>query len=486
MRETTQGERTWALSEQTDTTSNRQGISARMADSLTASIQVVERTSAIPAPPETIYAWHERPGALERLMPPWKEAAVLQRTGGVADGARTVLSVPLGPFNVRWVARHRNTVPGRQFVDEMVSGPFAHWVHLHKLLPVSDTMTSLHDRVEFRAPLGPLGSIANPWLRRQVERMLRYRHELLRDEFTQGMPRHPLTVAVTGATGFIGSHLVRALTTAGHSVRRIVRRHPASDDIVWDPARGELDPRQLEGVGAVIHLAGASISHRWTRQQKRRIRESRITSTRLLARTLARLAPKPAVLVSASAVGYYGDRGDTLLDEQAPPGDDFLAEVGKAWEASADPAREAGIRVVHPRLGIVLSPAGGALPLLSLPVRLGLGGRLGSGEQWMSWVALDDVLGVMRYAIENDDLSGPVNLVGKPERNRDFIATLARVLHRPSAIPVPAFAIRAVAGEMADALVLASQRVEAAALGRSSYRMRYPELEGALRHVLGR
>jgi uncharacterized protein (TIGR01777 family) len=315
--------------------------------------------------------------------------------------------------------------------------------------------------------------------------MLRYRHEILRDEFAQGMPAAPLTVAVTGATGFVGAHLIRALTTAGHTVRRIVRHDPGTDDIVWHPARGELDPRQLDGVDAVIHLAGASISRRWTREQKQRIRESRRTSTSLLARSLARLDRKPAVLVSMSAVGYYGSQGDTVLDEQAPPGDDFLADVCQVWEASAEPAREAGIRVVHPRLGIVLSPSGGALPLLALPIRLGVGGRHGSGNQWLSWVALDDVLGALRHAIEHDELSGPVNLVGRAERNREFIATLARVLHRPAAIPVPAFALRAVAGEMADGLLLASQRVEAAALGRSSYRMRYPDLEGALRHVLG-
>ncbi|HET8633318.1 MAG TPA: TIGR01777 family oxidoreductase [Gemmatimonadales bacterium] len=456
-----------------------------MADASHTSIQVVERTDAIPASADAIYAWHERPGALEHLMPPWREATVVQRTGGLSDGARTVLSVPLGPFRVRWVARHRNTVPGRQFVDEMVSGPMAHWVHLHKMLPISDTSSSLHDRVEFTPPLGPLGALAAPWIRRRIDRMLRYRHEILRDEFAQGMPAAPLTVAVTGATGFVGAHLIRALTTAGHTVRRIVRHDPGTDDIVWHPARGELDPRQLDGVDAVIHLAGASISRRWTREQKQRIRESRRTSTSLLARSLARLDRKPAVLVSMSAVGYYGSQGDTVLDEQAPPGDDFLADVCQVWEASADPAREAGIRVVHPRLGIVLSPSGGALPLLALPIRLGVGGRHGSGNQWLSWVALDDVLGALRHAIEHDELSGPVNLVGRAERNREFIATLARVLHRPAAIPVPAFALRAVAGEMADGLLLASQRVEAAALGRSSYRMRYPDLEGALRHVLG-
>lgn len=439
----------------------------------------------MPASAEAVFAWHERPGALERLMPPWESATVEQRTGGISDGARTVLSIPVGPFSVRWVARHRNTIPGRQFVDEQVSGPFAHWVHLHKMVPASDGTSLLHDRVEFTPPFGAIGALMAPWLRRRVERMLRYRHEALLDEFTQGMPRRHLTVAISGATGFIGSHLVNALSTAGHTVRRIVRANPQAADIVWHPANGELDPRQLEGVDAVIHLAGENIAGRWSARRKRHIRQSRTDGTALLARTLARLDRKPAVLVSPSAVGYYGDRDDAELDERATPGHDFLASVCVAWEASADPARAAGIRVVHPRLGMVLSPAGGPLPRLALPVRLGLGGPLGRGTQWMSWVALDDVLGLLRHAIEHDDLAGPVNLVGQPVQNREFMRTLARLLHRPAFLRIPAFMLRLLAGEMADALLLSSQRVVPARLAASTYQMRYPELEGALRHVLG-
>ena len=455
-----------------------------MTDSTKAASQVVEQTSPVPASAEAVYAWHERPGALEMLMPPWQEATVEQRSGGMADGARTVLSVPVGPFSVRWVGRHRNTIPGRQFVDEQVSGPFARWVHLHKMLPATDGTSSLHDRVEFRPPMGMLGRLASPWLRRRVTRMLRYRHAVLQDEFAQGMPSRPLTVAITGATGFIGSHLVHALTTAGHTVRRIVRHDPEPGDIVWHPAKGELDPRQFAGVDAVVHLAGTSISSLWTAKRKRRIRKSRVTGTALLARTLANLERKPAVFVSISAVGYYGSQGDAVLEETAPPGGDFLAEVSEAWEASADPARDAGIRVVHPRLGIVLSPAGGVLPLLTMPVRLGVG-RMGSGAQWVSWVALDDVLGALRYAIEHDDLTGPLNLVGQPERNRDLLGTLARVLRRRTPFAIPAWLLRSLGGEMAESLLLASQRTEARVLKASGYRMRYPELEGALRHVLG-
>jgi uncharacterized protein (TIGR01777 family) len=443
-------------------------------------------TEPLPASAGEVFAWHERPGALERLMPPWEAAEVRQRIGGISDGARTVLSVPVGPFRLRWVARHRNTIAGRQFVDEQVSGPFVHWIHAHKMLPVSDHSSTLHDRVEFTPPLGPVGRVAAPWLRRRVERMLRYRHEVLHDEFAQGMPARRLTVAVSGATGFIGSRLVGALTTAGHAVRRIVRTRPGPGDIVWNPARGELDSRQLEGVNAVIHLSGENIAGRWTTERKRRIRQSRVDGTSLLARTLAGLRQKPEVLVSISAVGFYGERGDAVLDEHDLPGSDFLAEVCVAWEKSADPARNAGIRVVHPRLGMVLSPAGGALPRLALPIRLGVGGRLGPGTQWLSWVSLDDVLGALRHAIEHDDLTGPVNLVGTAVQNREFMHSLARVLQRPALVPAPALLLHAVAGEMADALLLTSQRVEPAALADSSYRMRYPELEGALRHVLGR
>lgn len=447
---------------------------------------MVERTTPLPASAESVFAWHARPGALERLMPPWEGSRVLQRPGGIRDGARTVLAVSLlGPIRVRWVARHRNTIPGRQFVDEQVAGPFAHWVHSHKMLPAGDSACSMFDRVEFRPPFGPVGALASPSIRRRVERMLRYRHDILRDEFAQGMPERPLTIAVSGATGLVGSQLILALSTAGHTVRRMVRANPTAGDIVWNPADKELDPRQLEGVDAVVHLSGASIARRWTKSHIQQIRQSRILSTALLARTLARLDRKPAVLVSISAVGYYGDRGDDILNESAAPGNDFLAEVCTAWEASAKPAADAGIRVVHPRLGMVLTPAGGALPRLALPTRLGLGGRLGSGRQWMSWITMDDVVGALRHAIENDTLQGPVNFAGAPVRNQEFMRTLARVLRRPSALPVPAFALRLAAGKMADALLLASQRVEATALGAGGYRMRYPTLEGALRHIYG-
>jgi uncharacterized protein (TIGR01777 family) len=454
-----------------------------MADSSQNSFEVMERSSTLPAPADAVFAWHARPGAIETVLPPWEHIRVTQQGGGITDGGRLQLSVPVGPFRVRWVGRHRNTIPGRQFVDEQVSGPFRHWSWLHKMIPDGDSRSAAFDRVEW-AP--PLALLTRRPVRRRIERMLRYRHEILINEFAQGMPAQPLTVVVGGATGFIGAQLVHALRAAGHRVLRLVRHHPGPDDIVWQPARQELDPRRLDGVDAVINLAGASIAARWTTDRKRAIRESRTSSTALLARTIASLGRKPSVLVNVSAVGWYGDGGEELLSETSPAGAGFLADVCQAWEARADPARDAGIRVVHPRLGMVLSPAGGSLPLLMLPIKLGVGGRLGAGDQWMSWAALDDVLGALRFAIEHPTLDGPVNISGTPVRNRDFVRTLASVLHRPAAVPVPAWLLRLVTGEMGREVVLASQRADSTRLRASGYRMRYGELEPALRHVLGR
>jgi uncharacterized protein len=296
-----------------------------------------------------------------------------------------------------------------------------------------------------------------------------------------------MNVLISGATGPIGSALIPELEAGGHRITRLTRSPEGDDDIRWDPSAGKIDGT-LEGIDAVVHLAGESIAEgRWTPEKKRRIMESRKEGTRLLAETLAELPTPPKVMVSASAVGYYGDRGNELLREDSRPGSDFLAEVCQAWEAAADPARQAGIRVVHPRFGIVLSPKGGALGR-TLPIfKLGGGGRIGSGRQWWSWVALDDVVGAILHALTNDPVEGPVN-VGSPNplTNAEYTRVLGRVLNRPTIFPLPAPAARLALGEVADALLLASQRMEPARLKETGYEFRYPELEDALRHLLGR
>lgn len=297
-----------------------------------------------------------------------------------------------------------------------------------------------------------------------------------------------LRVAVTGATGLVGSALVSALREAGHRVDRLTRRAPApgSTDVRWDPARGQLDPGALEGVDAVVHLAGEPIAAlRWTPAVKARIRGSRVDGTRLLAETLARLSRRPRVLVSTSGVGYYGDRGDAPLTEESPPGAGFLADVCRAWEAAADPARAAGIRVVHPRVGVVLAGHGGALPRIALPFRLGAGGVIGSGRQYWSWIELGDLVRVLELCLALDALAGPVNAVAPaPATNRELTGVLGRVLGRPTWIPFPAPAVRLLLGEMGQALLLDSARVLPRRLERAGFRFRHPELERALRVAL--
>jgi uncharacterized protein (TIGR01777 family) len=302
-----------------------------------------------------------------------------------------------------------------------------------------------------------------------------------------GSPR--LHLVVTGAGGLIGSALLPRLTRRGHRVSRLVRRSAGAGEISWDPSRGALDPADLEGVDAVVHLAGENVGARWTAARKRRIRSSRVAGTKLLSAALARLRRRPAVLVSASAIGIYGDRGDETLTETSSLGNgdrDFLASVTQEWEAAADPARAAGIRVVHPRFGVVLSPDGGALARLLLPFRLGLGGRLGSGSQWMSWISIDDTIGAIEQALSNPGLTGPVNVTApEPVTNREFTRTLGRVLSRPTLFPVPAAALRLALGEMAESTVLASTRVLPTKLIEVGYHFTQPRLEEALRHVLG-
>lgn len=297
-----------------------------------------------------------------------------------------------------------------------------------------------------------------------------------------------MKVLISGATGMIGSALTRELESKGHQTTRLTRSPGSDDDVGWDPSAGEIDASRLEGVDAVVHLAGESIAEgRWTAERKRRILESRRQGTGLLARTIANLSEPPGVMVGASAVGYYGDRGNELLREDSGPGNNFLGEVCRVWEKAADPAREAGIRVVHTRFGIVLTPKGGALGT-TLPIfKLGGGGRIGSGRQYWSWVALDDVVGSIIHALENDSVEGPIN-VGSPNplTNAEYTKVLGKVLNRPTVFPLPAPAARLMLGEIADELLLASARMEPAKLEETGYEFRYPELEDALRHLLNK
>ena len=441
--------------------------------------------AVVGAPLAEVFAWHGRPGAIVRLTPPWYPVRVLSESSSLRDG-RAVLGLP---GRTRWVAQHQpdGYEPSRSFADELVSQPFRtaiRWRHVHEFDALGHDSTRLTDTVDTTIP----GALLGP--------MFAYRERELAGDLAAHQWGHtcraePLRVAITGSSGLVGTALAAFLSTGGHQVVRLVRRAPASpDEREWHPDAP--DPGVLAGVDAVVHLAGTSIAGRFTASHRDAIRGSRIGPTSALATLIARAAAAgqgPGSLVTASAIGIYGaDRGDEVLTERSERGAGFLADVVADWEAATGAAVDAGVRVVHVRTGIVQSPRGGTLRLLRPLFATGLGGRLGTGEQWMSWIGIDDLVDVYYRALLDPRLSGPVNGVAPdPVRNREYTATLARVMRRPAVVPVPGLGPRLLLGTQgAEELAQASQRVEPGRLLGAGHPFRYPDLEPALRHVLGR
>ena len=432
-------------------------------------------SSVIDADRDEVFSWHTRPGAITRLIPPWQPVRVLREAGSLRDG-RATLALPGG---LRWVAAHRpdGYDPPNAFTDELTSLPVP-WRHTHQFSPSGDTATLMTDVIETPLPARTLRSTVV------------YRHRQLAADLAalaraREINPDTLTVAVTGSGGLIGTALTALLTTSGHRVVPLVRRLPRAGERYWQPEAPAAE--LLDGVDAVIHLAGASIGGRFTAERKHEIRTSRIQPTRRLAELAA--AANLKAFVTASAIGIYGpDRGDEVLTEASPRGDGFLADVVADWEDAATPAAAAGIRTVQVRTGIVQTPRGGMLRLLSPLFEAGLGGRLGDGKQWLAWIALDDLLDIYRRAILDPGLSGPLNAVApEPVRNTDFTRTLAGVLRRPAVLPVPGFGPRLLLGdEGAREIAQASQYVLPERLTGAGHRFRTPELTGALRHLFGR
>ncbi len=451
------------------------------------------RLAPMPVSADALFAWHEREGAFERLAPPWQRIEPVSADPSVRDGTRRTFRLRQGPFSVTWVARHQDYQAGRQFADVQEQGPFAAWRHTHRCESTA-TGSVLDDHIAYRLPLGALGqAIAGGTVDKMLDAMFAFRHARTAEDLSRHAPYADLprlTVAVTGATGMVGRQLCAFLTTGGHTVRPVVRRKSgAANEILWSPAEGTIDAAALEGVDAVVHLAGENIGGaRWTPEFKRQVLASRVQGTELIAKTMAGLQRPPRVLVSASAIGLYGDRGDEPLTEDEPRGAGFLADVCEAWEAATAPAVAAGIRVVNLRIGVVLAAQGGALPQMLLPFKLGAGGPLGSGRQVMSWVGLDDVIYAIHHAIRTESLRGPVNLTApNPLTNAALAKVIGNVLHRPALLPTPAFALRLVLGrQKADEMVLAGQRVVPRRLLDSGFRFQFSEAEAALRFTLGR
>lgn len=437
--------------------------------------------SLVDHPIEQVYDWHARPGAITRLTPPWQPVRIAREASNLRDGT-AVLRLPGG---LRWTAQHQpgGHRPPHRFVDHVASEPWRRlltWRHTHDFAATDGGRTRMTDTIETTVPAAVLRS------------MLAYRHHQLADDLAaqhrlRALDDRPRTIAISGSTGLVGTALCAFLTTAGHRVVRLVRHAPLfADERRWRPEEPAAD--LLDGVDAVIHLAGSSIAGRFTDAHKRALRDSRVEPTRLLADRAA-ATDQVSVFVSASAIGIYGpDRGDDRLTEDSGRGDGYLAGVVDAWELATASAAAAGVRCVQVRTGLVQSPRGGSLQLQFPLFAAGLGGRLGDGYQWQSWIGIDDLVDIYLRAVLDAELSGPVNAVApNPVRNAAYTRVLGRVLRRPTVLPVPPFAPTLLLGAQGThELALANQRVQPARLTAVGHRFRHAELEPALRHVLGR
>ena len=485
-------------------------------------------------PLNEVFLWHTREGAFERLNPPWQQFIVIERKGSVENnGVVKIRMVGFGPLQMKWVVKHFDYIEGKQFRDVQVSGLFSSWTHNHLFESLGSSSCQLQDHIEYSLPGGPLGGIiARNLVNKKLQKIFDYRHRITgQDIRNHHLVIHkvmknnkPLTIAITGSSGFIGSSLIPFLTTGGHKVIRLLRRRPNPDEstasvqsIQWNPSSSDSiglpsstiaydDNNNHPIINAVVNLAGENVFGRWTKEKKKRILESRVNTTRSLCKALASLDKPPKVLVSASATGYYGNRDNEILTEDSSTSSsstaapspnsssnsfsvDFLSDVSSQWEQATQVAKEAGIRVVNLRIGVVLSASGGILAKILSPFNIGFGGKIGNGNQYISWIALDDLLGIILQAIADESLVGTVNAVApNPVTNSDFTKILGKVLSRPTIFSIPKFIIRAVLGEeLADSVILSSTRVLPTRLTETSrYQFRFPYLEEALRHTLGK
>lgn len=455
-------------------------------------MNIFTRTSRLPVPVDRVFAWHARDGAIQRLTPPWAPLAIKWRQGnGVDKGVRVgfdlrVLGVPMA-----WEAEHIGFCHNRMFKDRQVKGPFSRWEHTHLFSPAGQGGTIMTDMVAYQLPMGCLSAPLYPLAQKALTRMFDYRHRILAHDLVHYADRmRPMRILISGASGSIGSALVPFLRTCGHEVIRLVRHDGplAEDEVFWDPYGGVLDLASVGPVDAVINLNGKDISRgKWTDGQKQAIVDSRIQPTRFLVRKMLEMEQRPDVFVSASAIGFYGEGADAVLTETSPAGTSFISRVCKDWEQTSLPAQAAGIRTVQLRIGVVLTPAGGALARMLPAFAAGCGATLGRGRQYMSWIAMDDALGGIFHILKDRDITGPVNLTAPvPVINRWFTRILAKVMSRPAVFAIPDWISVRLWGEMGKETLLTSARVAPEKLLKAGFAFQYPDLEAALRHLLGR
>jgi hypothetical protein len=447
------------------------------------------RKTDMTVPVAEAFAWHERPGALERLTPPWVVMRNIRKSGGIKIGATVEMDLCAPVGSMKMVAEHTAYVKNTLFQDRMVKGPFSQWIHTHLFHSRGDNQSCLEDKVQYRLPL----HLPPRWagmVDKELNRMFAYRHTVMNNDLeAHKNGSAPLTIVISGAGGPVGKALIPFFTTGGHRVIRLVRRPPrGTDEIFWDPYKGILDLSPAGPIDVVINLNGYHIaSGRWSPRRKQQIVKSRNLSTALIAKTLLALPEKPELFISASATGYYGDLGETVVNDACGPGDLFISRVCADWEQAAEMVEGSGIRTVYARIGVVLSPNGGILEKLMPPFLMGLGARIASGEQYLSWISMDDLIYAINHVIHNRRIQGPVNFVAPhPVTNAQFTQTMVEVLSRPAVFTVPAWAVKLVWGKMGQEVLLASTRVQPEKLMVYGYKFKHDRLDKALRHVMGK
>lgn len=454
--------------------------------------RIYTKKTTINVPVEQLFAWHARNGAILRLTPPWAPLKLISRTGnGIDKGVQVRFQMRLFKIPMVWEAEHIDYQENVLFQDHQTKGPFGKWVHTHLFHAQGNNYSVMEDRVAYKLPLGFLSLPFYTHAKKELARVFDYRHRVLKHDLEQRADKvKKQRILISGASGTIGSILVPFLRTCGHEVICLVRNpsNLADDELYWDPYNNVLDIEKAGPIDGVINLNGADISRgKWTDRQKKLIIDSRVKPTALLAKKISKMADPPSIFISSSAIGLYGDGGDRVLDEKETVGDSFISSVCDQWEAASLKAEAAGIRTVQLRIGVVLTPAGGALARMMLPFSLGLGTRLSHGNQYMSWISMDDALSGILHILENQAIKGPVNLTAPhPVTNKEFTRSLGRVFSRPAFFVIPRWVAMGLWGDMGKETLLTSARVVPEKLLKNGFVFEHSELVPAFKDMLGR
>lgn len=437
--------------------------------------------SRLPVDAPSAFAWHNRDGAIERLMPPWEDAKVISKKGGIREGDKISLKISWGMFDFRWDLKHQDYQEGKQFCDIQENGPFKHWIHRHIFRAIEGSeFSTLKDAIDYRLPLGMIGRIlGRKFMTNKLNNLFDYRHQITKRDLklSKKYPfENPLNILIAGS-GMIGEALIPFLTTQGHKVSVLSRKKRTPETILWNPDQGILNPKEIEGFDVIINLCGESINQRWGRSARNKIKYSRIKSTDLLAQTIAQLKKKPSLLINASGSGYYGNQKE-IVHEYSKIGSGFLSEVCSEWEKATLPAEKEQIRVVHLRMGAVLSTKGGALKKLLSIYRKGLGGKLGRGDQIFSWVSIEDLLGIIYHCIHDENIQGALNAVSPNKTtNSDLNIALSEHLKKMGWFHTPGFIIKILYGKMGKELLLEGSNVKPKKLIDANFEFEHPKLE---------